>query len=375
MRELPENTAYYRLFMLNLQGIISSSIELERIFIDLHQKYKGDYVYGMSYITESALHVIDTLDMVIFYLNAASGGGDIDLYDKLDNLKKKINSFFGDGEPGNMAAHPVERTPGRGDPVSPLYRNIMDYTVRVSLSEGDLRSEMFDESETAHDILISCYERIFAVLDSWLRSVAAAVRNKTVPSAYIIGIPTSYLIDSEIMTLEMLVPDRAENDMLHSNPGILRLLDGIYEIQDSSFFASNVQQPDTGTCVRGMTIYSNETLALYHVPGKSKNIVVANVCDDVGSNYIKLLIGSAGGHALSPSSWQLVRKLLDWLDFRTVSGYGFVTASIRNITLGDMENHLNTLGKLLSFVSSAGNTPLDDESVQRNIDVFLERIV
>jgi hypothetical protein len=372
-QKLPDNVAHYRLLMLNLHEIISGGLKLERIFRDLQRKYGGDYIYGKSFVTETALEITDTLDRVIFHLNALTAGNDIALFYILDSFKRQINECFDEESPERAPAPGGRKTGESQDPVSVLLRRVMELTIGKDLPDETIWSGNAEDATTVRDLLIHCYDRAFAIIDSWFRAVAGD--DKDVPAGPLVGIPTSYMLEDNQPILENLYASDESHESVHSNPGITRFLEGVNEVPDSSLYTRSVEGAADGNNVHGMMIYSNETMALYHCPGKPAAIVAANICDAVGSNYIYVLMGQAGSSELLAASAQFYRKLLDRLDFRTSAGYGFITAFARNMTRGDTESHLNMLGKLLSFAFSTEIPLSDDESVQRNIDVFLEYII
>jgi len=355
----------YKLFMLNLDRVIACSIKLEQIFNDIDRKCEGDYIYGKSFIAETAIDITETLDMLSFYLNALNGGREIGLFYMLDNLKSQINKCFDKGENKRETE----------DTVPEILRDVINHVTRVSISSEALASLKLEDASTAHDLLVFCYNRIFGILDGWLQSVIAAGPEITRGSVPIIGIPISYLQQDEKPVLEMGFQAEEISDDRYSNPGALKIREGIYEVLNSGLYAPFLEQSYKDTDIQGMIFYSNETLALYNISDRFKIIIVANICDAVGGNYMNLLIGSVTPLIQSPSSHQLIKKLLDWLDFHSVSGYGFTTASIKNMTRSDMENHLNMLGKLLAFASFAAISPRDEKTVQQNIEIFLENIV
>jgi len=361
--------------MLNLHKAIDCSFKLEQIFYDLNRKYEGDYIYGRIFIAETIIDIIDTLDMVLFYLNALTGGRDVSLFYKLDNLKNQINKCFDKSDDKEAAVYAGDNSAEKEETVSALLGEIINYSTKVSISVNDSLSMKLENAATAHDLLNYCYSRIFDILDACCRSIILAGPRMSPQTVPIIGIPISYLQQDEKPVLETELSAEEIPDSSYSNPGVLKLLEGIYEVMNSDFYTPFLKRSCKDINIQGVVSYSNETLALYNTSGRFKNIIAANICDAVGGNYINLLIGSAAPLNLPASSHQLIKKLLDWLDFHSFSGYGFTTASIGNMNRNDMENHLNMLGKLLTFASSTKIPPLDDESVQKNIEVFLENIV
>jgi hypothetical protein len=359
--------------MLNLHGVISCGFSLERLFHDLRRKHEGEYVYGKQFVTDTALGITETLDTLFFYLNALTRGSDVALFHIHDELKRQIGKSIDYKEAGESIE--VDDRPKAMDPIPALLGIITDYTVDGEISETGSLSGTLESPATIHDILNYCYDRTFDMLDSLIRSLVAEDRLVVSRSSSIMGVPTSYLLQERRPVFETLPASGETNDVPHSNGGASRLIEGIYDVEDSDLYTSFVERPRRDTDIRGMLIYSNETLASYHSSGKFRNMVCSNICEAVGGNHIDLLIGPASGAGLPSSSRQLVKKLLDWLDFRTFAGHGFVVASIRNITRSQTENHLNMLGKLLSFIASTRIPPSDDESVDRNTEIFLENII
>jgi hypothetical protein len=361
--------------MLNLHGVLGYGFKLEQVFYDLRRKHEGNYVYGRRFVTDTALDITETLGMIFFCLNALTGGRDIGLFYILDNFKKQINDCIDISDSRDTAITDGDKRPKAIDPILALLGIISDYTAGGDFSEDGSISGELERAASIRDILNYCYDRVFGILDSLLQSVTLLDRSIAGGTAPIIGIPVSYFLSDKKPVFEKGLFSGETHDASHSNPGASRLVEGIYDVQDSILYAPFLEKSRSNANLHGMLIYSNETLVLYHLPGKFKNLVSANIRDAVGGNHINLLIGSTDHANLPPSAGQLVKKLLDGLDFRTFEGHGFVIASIRNITRGETENHLNMLGKLISFVSSTRIAPSDDESVARNIDVFLENII
>lgn len=374
-REPLKDISYYRLFMLNLHKVIACGFKLEQIFRDLRGKYEGDYIYGRMFIAETIIDIIETLDMVLFYLNALTGGRDIDLFYKLDCLKSQLNKCFDGSDYKEAALNTRGDSIEKRDALSILLGEIINYSTKVSIPADASSFMKLEDVSTAHDLLNYCYNCIFDILESCHRSIKTSGRELSARKVPIIEIPLSYLQQDQMPFLETELTARKPADNLYSNPGALKLREGIYEILNSEFYTPLLEQSHGDSDIQGMMFYSNETLLLYDTSDRFRNIITANICDAVGGNYINLLIASTAPHNPQLSPHQLIKKLLDWLDFRSFSGYGFTTASIKNITRNDMENHLNMLGKLLTFASSTKIPPLDDETVQQNIELFLENVV
>lgn len=367
--------SYYKLFMLNIHAVIEDGFRLERIFQDLQRKYEGDYIYGRMFIAESIIEIIETLDRVIFHLNALTEGGDIELYHILDNLKNRLNRCFeGDADADNVPYN-GDNPPEKKDDLSILLGQIIDCSAVVSASAEASGFLTLEDTRTARDFLYYCYNRIFAFLDDNYNSIIQMTGEFLSPGVPIIGMPVSYLQQDERPVLENGLPFKYISDPIYSNPGVHNLTNGIYEILNSELYLPFLEESRKESDIRGTMFYSNETLALYNASKRFKFIIAANICEAVGGNYIDISIISAAPHTVPLSAHQLIWKLLGRLDFHTFSGYGFTTASIRNITRNEMENHLNMLGKLITFASEATMVPSDEGNVRRNIEIFLENVI
>jgi hypothetical protein len=367
--------AYYKLFMLNLHAAIDNGFKLENIFQDLRQKCDGEYIFGRAFIADTIIDIVEKLDSLIFYINSLSGGRDVDLFYKLDHLKNYMNRRFGgsgDGiGPGYNKDGPVESAISLPD----LLKEIMDFSTGISFSGDNISSVTQGEIGTVHDLLIYCYKRFFEIIEYWFQTVISADKRIPGEMSRIIRLPISYLLRDGDPVFDEEFADVNSSPDLYSNPGASKLCEGIYEVYDSELYSSFLEKSGRKIDNQGMLLYSNETLALYHVSNRFKNIVAANICDAVGGNYINLLVTSASPHNSSEWSHRLFGKLLDWLDFHSFSGYNFTIASIGNMTRNDTENQLNILGKLLAFTASTAILPHNEKSVQENIDLFLENIV
>lgn len=367
--------SYYKLFMLNIHMVIEDGFRLERIFQDLRRKYEGDYIYGRMFIAESIIEIVDTLDRVIFHLNALTGGGDIDLFHSLDSLKNRLNRCFEGEADAVTVPHNGDSSPEKKDDLSILLGRIIDYSAIVSAPAGASGFLALEDTRTARDLLYYCYNRIFALLEDNYSPILQKAGEITSPAVPIIGMPVSYLQQDERPVLEGGLPFKYISDPTYSNPGAHNLTNGIYEILNSELYSPFLEETCKESDIRGMMLYSNETLALYNASRRFKIIIAANICEAVGGNYIDISIISPAPHTVPLSAHQLIWKLLGWLDFHTFSGHGFTTASIRNITRNEMENYLNMLGKLITFTSEVKMVPSDDENVRRNIEIFLENVI
>jgi hypothetical protein len=361
--------------MLNLHKTVERGSRLERIFQDLKRKLEGDYIYGRMFISETIIEIVDTLDMLIFHLNALTGGNDIDLFYKLDSLKTGLNSSFINSADTKKKPPATDASTGRGDALSTLLAEIIDQTAKVSASADATLFSSLDDVSTAHDLLNLCYYRLFEILDDCHRSIYSATGDVSARTIPIIGVPLSYLQQDEKPPPERGITFNKIPDSENSNPGAFKLGEGFEELLISELYAPYLIQLGENINNNGVLFYANETLALYYISDRFKNIITANICDAVGGNYINLLISSNAPQSTVMSTQKLIRKLLDWLDFYTYSSHGFTTASINNITRNEMENHLNMLAKLLIFASNSRIEPLDDEKVQQDVEIFLESIV
>jgi hypothetical protein len=371
----PGNIEFYKLFMLYLHAAIDSGLKLEDIFRNLRQKCGGDYIFGKAFIVDVTIDIVEKLDSLIFYMNSLSDGRDVDLYYRLDRLKSNLNRYLDKSEPGRNSENDRGKTSDEGVSLPDLLSKILDYSTRVSIDYNNISSIKTENIDTAYDLLIFCYHRIFDVMIARFQTLISAAENESGRSSSILRIPISYLMQDKEVLIDDQTAIRTNPSGLYSNPGATGLCEGINEISDSEFYAPFLEKSYKSDAMHGLLFYSNETLALYHVSRRFKCIIAANVCDSIGGNYINLLASSTSESQDSILSHKLFGKLLDWLDFRSSSGYGFTMASIGNMNRNDMENHLNMLGKLLEFMASTATPARDEKSVQENIEVFLENIV
>lgn len=369
------NIEFYKLFMLYLHAAIDSGLKLEDIFRNLRQKCGGDYIFGKAFIVDTIIDIVEKLDSLIFYLNSLSGGRDVDLYYRLDILKNRLNKRLDKSETGVASGNDRAKNSKESVSLPDLLREILDYSTRIRIDYGNLSSTRTEEIDTVHDLLIYCYHRVFDLLNGWFQTMVSTMENNSGRSTSILKIPISYLRQDNEAVIDDQTAIRYNPDGLYSNPGASGLCEGIKEISDSEFYTPFLDKSYKGDSIHGLLLYSNETLALYHVSKKFNCIIAANICDSIGGNYINLLAGSTSQSQDSILPHSLFGKLLDWLDFRSSSGYGFTMASIGNMNRNEMENHLNMLGKLLEFMASTATPPVDEKSVQENIEVFLEHIV
>jgi hypothetical protein len=358
--------------MLNLHAAIYSALKLENIFQDMRQKSEGDYIFGKAFIADAIIEITEKLDSLIFHMNSLSGGNDVELFYKFDKLKNHMNKSFDKSDDGKAPAPKGEKA---AISLPDLLKEITEFSTRISFTEENLLSLTHEDIETVHDLLIFCYKRIFDIMDGRFQSLIPAGGSISGSASPVIRIPISYLLQDGEPLFEDELAGRNIPDTLYANPGALKLSEGIQEVFDSEFYASFLKQSYREIDTHGVLLYSNEILSLYYTSGRFNNMVTANICDAVGGNYINLLVSSASSDNPSDLSHRLFEKLLDWLDFYSFSGYGFTIASIGELTRYDMENQLNILGKLLAFVTYTVISPVDEESVQKNIEVFLENIV
>ncbi len=361
--------------MLNLHEIISGGLKLERIFRDLHRMLEGDYIYGRKFVTETAIKITDTLDRIIFHLNALTAGNDIDLFYFLDTVKKRITECFDESHQVDVSIPGEDNPAEMKDSLSVLLLKVMNCATGADLAHDSKSPGKAEDLTTARDLLSHCYGRTFAVVGSWFGSVAGAMDGSTLEKTGMIGIPTSYMGKDNKPIFETMIADGGEHQIVNPNTGVSRFMEGADEVSNSGHFALYLEDPSDTSRIQGMIVYSDETMALYHRSDRFRSIAVASVCDDVGSNYIHLLIVPVGDSGKQAASLQFIRRLLDWLDFYTFAESGFISAYTGNMTRSDTENHLNITGKLLSFSSSTRIPISDEESAKQNIEIFLECIV
>jgi len=361
--------------MLYLHAAIDGGLKLEDIFRNLRQKCGGDYIFGKAFIVDITIDMVEKLDSLIFYLNSISGGNDVSLYYRLDEIKNQLNKRLDKSETGIASGDDRGKTSEKSVSLPDMLREILDYSTRIGVDYSNLSSIRTEDIDTVHELLIYCYNRIFDVMNGWFQTMVSAIEKNAHRSSSILWIPISYLRQDNEAFIDDQTAIRNNPDSLYSNPGASGLCEGIKEISESKFYAPFLDKSYKGDAIHGLLLYSNETLALYHVSEKFNCIIAANICDSIGGNYINLLASSTTQSPGSILSHQLFGKLLAWLDFRTSSGYGFTMGSIENMNRNEMENHLNMLGKLLEFMASTAVPPVDEKSVQENIEVFLEHIV
>ena len=369
----PRDVSNLKIYMLHLGKILSSGFKLQQIFEDLKQKYEGDFIYGKMFIAETIVYIVDTLDMVIFHLNAATGGQYISMYRKLDNLKNRLNGIFEGGPDSPSLA--VDSSNIKIDPLANLLREIMKFSEEAGIPPDHYNFENMETLYTARELLNYCYYRLLEDLrdkhDSLIREAGGS------PELFVqvIGLPVSFLqTDIRVKPENNFPSNRGIEDTL-SNFGALKFHEGLYEVYNSDYYTPFLEEPARRPGIAGVLIYSNETLVLYSISNRYNFLITANICDAVGGNFINLLASSTSSHDNSAFSLQLIKRLLDWLDFHTFSGFGLTTASITNITRNNMLHHLNIMGKLISFATATKIPPSDEDSVALNIEDFLENVV
>jgi hypothetical protein len=328
--------AYYKLFMLNLHAAIENGFKLENIFQDLRQKCDGEYIFGKAFIADTIIDIGEKLDSLIFYINSLSSGRDVDLFYRLDHLKNYMNKCLSRSDDGIGLEYDNDNPAESMVSLPDLLKEIMEFSTRISLSANNISSVTPDEIGTVHDLLVYSYNRIFEIIESWFETVISSDKKVPGKKSRIIRLPISYLPQDGEPDFDGKLPSANSFHNLYANPGASKLCEGIHEVYDSELYASFMEKSYGEMDDQGMLLYSNETLALYHVSNRFENIVAANICDAVGGNYINLLVTSG-----SPQK----------------------------------ENQLNMLGKLLAFTASTAILPREEKTIQENIDLFLEYIV
>ncbi|MBD3167837.1 MAG: hypothetical protein GF307_00010, partial [candidate division Zixibacteria bacterium] len=139
---------------MNLHGAVKESLRIQREFYNLVEKSGESYIFGKQFIAEQAIGILDILDRIIFYINALSDGGDIDLFLKLDKLRAEMNKCFAPDAD-----------------VESMMDQVIGLAAKRHVSNRHVSEISIDECVSAHDLILHCYHRIFKVLENIIREV------------------------------------------------------------------------------------------------------------------------------------------------------------------------------------------------------------
>jgi hypothetical protein len=366
---------FYRLLQLNLHGALVDCFKLRQEFENLREKSEGGYIFGKQFVGESGIGMVEILEKIFFHLNAISDGGDMDLFIRLDRLKAALYKCFDKDRYENENGREKHELPGDDDEVLVILKRIMSYTSELRLPESSMQEINTEDCISAHDFLLYCCKRICGLLSGQLEAIKAedlGIRNAI---ENIVEIPINWLDSDREPGIGPPVINRRQREDLNQNSGAKQLIGGINEVMES-----NRRNPESGGSpiggpYRGLIIHSPNTITFYYLSPHFEIVLTSNICDAPAGNYIYLLVMPAKGLRPDSACNLLMEKLLHWLDFVSFKSRDTLICSIKDMTLNQLEDHLNTAGKLFSFVSSPGISLKDDSAVQKNVELFLETIV
>ncbi len=363
-----------KLLQLNLHQALAHSLKVQQILNDLRQKQDADYIFGKGFIADSTTDMQEALSRVAFHLNAIAKGKHISLYMKLDELKRQITSLFDTRSPDEIGSSRDLIVPG-DDEIAALLCRAVDRAARVSLPEKDVLDSDLSDCTTAHDLLIYFFRLLFDTVHDRLLVLTSVDLSAPAAGKTISMIPISYLDKDSNGCQEDAAPGTPSSRAASLNKAAEMLTAGIDEVAYSDSYGFGRPLASSADRGRGILLFSKDTVSLYHVSRNFRAVIAANVYEAVRGNYIYLLIAPYAHRQSTTFVNIMVEKLLYWLDFASFRSHRTILAGIKNMTRGEMQSHLNMLGKMLSFITAPEIAPASDADVRRDIDVFLERIV
>jgi hypothetical protein len=364
-----------KLLQLNLHQALAHSLKVQQILNDLEQKQGSDYIFGKGFIADSTTDMQEALSRVSFHLNAITKGQHIGLYMKLDGLKRKITALFDTASSDETVSSDSDLTRPDDDEVSMLLGRAVDNTARISIPDKDVLDTDLSECTTAHDLLVYCFKLLFDAVHSRLLVLTSVAHSALAAGETITMIPISYLGKDNKESREETASSALVSWSASHNEAAEMLTAGIDEVARSNLYGSRQARDNQDDQGRGVLLFSKDTVTLYHLSHRFRTVIAANVYEAVRGNYIYLLMAPCAHHQSSAFVNVMVEKLLYWLDFAAFRSHKTILAGIDNMTRSEMQNHLNMLGKMLSFVTAPKISPADEADVRCDIDVFLEEIV
>jgi hypothetical protein len=364
-----------KLLQLNLHQALAHSLKVQQILNDLRQKQGSDYIFGKGFIADSTTDVQEALSRVSFHLNAITKGQHISLYMKLDELKRKITALFDTVSSNEVVSSDSDLTPPDDDEISMLLGWAVDNTARISIPDKDVLDTDLSECTTAHDLLVYCFKLLFDAVHSRFLVLTSVANSALAAGDTITMIPISYLDKDSNGSPEEATSSTLPSRATVPNKAAEMLTAGIDEVGRSNLYGSRQAQDNQDDQGQGVLLFSQDTVTLFHRSHRFRTVIAANVYEAVRGNYIYFLMAPCAHHQSTAFVNAMVEKLLYWLDFAAFHSHKTTLAGIKNMTRSEMQNHLNMLGKMLSFVTAPKISPADDAGVRRDINVFLEEIV
>jgi hypothetical protein len=370
-RRAANDFAAWNLLRLNLHQALIRGSEIQRLFSDLNQKYEGDFIFDKKYIAESVTKIVDSLEGLIFNLNAMNGVQDIGLYFTLDEIRERMIRTLNRVAVVETTANAGEVRPGYDDELSILLGQILRMTAEFTKRKPDINLTEQSGNITVSELLEICNHKILNIFDSIFMTERAPKAGE-ISRVSVIRLPVYYIDSGK----QEGAPDhRASARKPRENESGETLIDGINEVAGSNKYFNPREVSGPGEYYFGFLLHSVDTLTFFLRGSNYKYLIAANNYDYTGGNYINFI-----SLPISPEKCLMFRnlmmmKLLKWLDFRAFAAGDMIIAAVRNLTRVEMNSHLNMLGKLMVFASAPKILMETESDMQTNIENFLENIV
>ena len=353
-----------KLLQLNLHQALKYNFQAHQILDDLRQKHQSDAIFGKAYIAESVIRLNEALFGNSFHLNALTNGGNTDLFSQLDTLKARVNDTIDNPFHNPGTTSPTKSTTDE-DEVSLLLSRLVGETGSLDKRSEDTDSSGLTENHGIGEMLAHLSNLTLEIADRLLADTAAPDPQQ---KNGITVLPVEYVNPSEETDGAGSTTPTAENETVRM------VIDGI-NTAHSLLADGNPEQVAGEFDLRSTILHSAHETSQAARAGAFFCIMGAAVFDDAAGNFIYLMIAPEGEKRKSAAVRQLLLKSLFWLDFDTTDDMGIICAGIRNLTRQEMGDHLNMLGKLLSFAATVSDSLRDERSIQNNVEYFLETVI
>lgn len=358
------------LIHLNVHQALTRIFEIERLFIDVNQKYEGEYIFDRKYVAESVTNIIETLDRLIFNVNSLIAGQDIDFYFMLDELREKTALCLDTVTLTEIRRDAKKNSPGYSDELSLLLEQIMELTTSYTSPGSDDRPTEKVRIATAYDLVIICCRRIIDILqDTFGPQMAEDEKNH---HANIVMLP-SYYANKDSDGIEQTGAGSGLGPSSGFSAGAL--IDGLNEVLSSDKYPGLGGAEFARGANSGIMINSDMALTFYFKGWDCHYLAVANNCNYAARNYIYLMTSCGTPGNYSTLRVQLIRRLLNWLDLQSFVAGELTIGGVENVTASEINGHLNMLGKLMAYTSYPGILMEKESDIQKNLEIFLENVV
>ncbi len=362
------------LLQLNIHLAMARSFELQQIFLDLTQKYEGDFIFDQKYIAEAVTNISESMEEIFFHVNSISGGQNIALYNRLDELKDKITGLFGNADLDIIEPPASRKSSIFDDELSSLLNQVMDLTIKYDSNHLIKAASGAKNDFTANELLIICLREILGDLENRCGNKKSHDGIENYPGT-INKTPVFYPGLEKVGKIDAISLRQTVPTMPDSEQGIETLISSIDGVMLTDKYYGKSEDSNFRGHYCGLLFYSLDNLTLYIQCHKYKYLIASGTYDFAKGSYIYFMVDPTDIKESIAFGNQLMERLLEWLDFRTFKINDLIVAGIKDLTRVEVIYHLGMLGKLLAFVSAPKIRPQDELTIRKYMEIFLENII